>query len=306
MQNSEKCYIIIGAKGFIGAAVSGFLKKIGYQVFDVLRGEISGQQSDFAFLGNLNDYNGKQLVVIDFAYTSVPNSSFKDPIKDYSENLYNVIRHIEFVRQLPNAVYVYISSGGTVYGNACDHQPVLEDHANVPLSPYGITKLACERYVLMYKEVYNLNVRIVRPSNIYGPGQKPFRGQGLIATAIAKILQQEPIQVFGDGMQVRDYLYIDDFCRVISDIVDYGENGFIYNTGSGTGHTIIDILQHIGSILNEPLEIEYLPFRPFDVRYNVLNSQKVHQLNNWMPNTTLQKGLLQTVEWIKATGLVEA
>ncbi|HEX8333284.1 MAG TPA: NAD-dependent epimerase/dehydratase family protein [Segetibacter sp.] len=297
MNKSNSCFIIIGAGGFIGSQYSSYLKKNNCHVFDVFRGQISGIDSDFHFIAELLHLK-KHLIVIDFAYTSVPNSSFADPVKDYSENLYNVIRHLEFVKQLPNAEYVYISSGGTVYGNPETFKSIGENHTNIPLSPYGITKLSCEKYVLMYKEVYGLKAKIARPSNIYGPGQKPFRGQGFIATAIANILKQNLIQIFGNGQQVRDYLYIDDFCKVLNDIIEFGENGAVYNTGSGIGYTINEVVDNIKEQTNLSPNIEYLPSRPFDVNYNVLDSSKVSALNNWFPSTSLQRGLKTTIEWL--------
>jgi UDP-glucose 4-epimerase len=147
--------------------------------------------------------------------------------------------------------------------------------------------------------VYELDVKIVRPSNIYGPGQKPFRGQGIISTAIAKIINNQPLQVFGDGSQVRDYLYILDFCKVLYDIVSSGKNGKIYNTGSGVGYTIKEVLEQIQSALNASVTIESLPFRPFDVKYNVLDSSEVSSLSNWSPSVSLQDGLKSTIAWVQ-------
>ncbi len=141
----EFSFILIGAGGFIDSAFSNFLKHNNYQVFDVFRRQISGIESDFHFISDLLKTKYKHLIIVDFAYTSVPNSSFKDPVRDYSENLYNVIRHFEFVKQLPKATYIYISSGCTVYGNSDKHQPIDKSHSNTPLSPYGIIKLACEK-----------------------------------------------------------------------------------------------------------------------------------------------------------------
>ncbi|MDB5249642.1 MAG: NAD-dependent epimerase/dehydratase family protein [Segetibacter sp.] len=299
MKKDKVTFILIGAAGFLGSAFSNYLLQNKYKVYKILRGQISGIDSDFHLIAELLKIDDEKLIVVDFAYTSVPNSSSKDPVRDYSENLYNVIRHLEFVKQLPNATYIYISSGGTVYGNPGKHEPIKETYTNNPLSPYGITKLACEKYVLMYKENFGLDVKIVRASNIYGPGQRPFRGQGIIATAIAKALVNDTIQIFGDGSQVRDYLYIEDFCRVLYDVVEFGENGTIYNTGSGMGHTIKSVLENIERVLGNTLSVMYLPSRSFDVRYNVLDSSKVSILNNWSPAITLKEGISTTLEWIR-------
>lgn len=290
-------FVIIGAAGFLGSAFANYVAEKQCDVFKILRGQISGIESDFHLIAELLKIENK-LVVLDFAYTSVPNSSSKDPVKDYSENLYNVIRHLEFVRQLPNAEYVYISSGGTVYGNPVKHEPIREDHSNSPLSPYGITKLASEKYVLMYKEVYGLNVKIVRASNIYGPGQKPFRGQGFVATAIAKILLKQAIQIYGDGSQVRDYLYVEDFCIVLHDVITMGCNGEVYNLGSEIGKSLNEIIEIIKINTGENFYTEYLEARLFDVHYNVLDSSKVSKLNNWSFSTPLNYGIRKTIKWV--------
>ncbi|QQL50202.1 NAD-dependent epimerase/dehydratase family protein [Mucilaginibacter ginkgonis] len=290
-------FIIIGAAGFLGSTMTAYLKEKGFEVYEILRGQISGIELDFNFLSNLVKVTNNP-VVIDFSYTSVPNTSFQDPVKDYSENLYNVIRHLEFVKQLHNPTYVYISSGGTVYGNLDVNKAVDENYQNNPLSPYGITKLCCEKYVMMYNQVHNLKTKIIRPSNIYGPGQKPFRGQGIIANAIVKMLKGQPIQVFGNGDQVRDYLYVDDFTSAIFDVVIHGTDD-IYNIGFGRGYSINDLIAKIEKLLNIPFRIEQLPFRPFDVQYNVLDTSRLKSLNNWSPETNIDEGLNQSISWLK-------
>ncbi len=298
-------FLLIGGGGFIGKALSDFLDRKGFDVTAILRGQISNAANDHSLKDksyyNLLLENAKfnKNVVIDLAYTSVPGTSFSDPVKDFSENLYNVISHLEFARQLPNVTYVYISSGGTVYGNSAVTLPIKESSANNPLSPYGITKLACEKYVLMYKEVYGMDVRIVRPSNVYGNGQLPFRGQGFIATAIAKILGGETIQIFGDGGAIRDYLHVDDFSSAVMDVITYGSNGEVYNVGSGIGLSINEVLSEIGNhITGYPVNVDFLPLRPFDVAYNVLDNKKISEINSWQPSIAFPQGLSSTIAWI--------
>ncbi len=293
----KQTFVVIGAAGFLGSSFCKYLRNLNHNVFEILRGQISGIESDFNFLSKILKSNGNH-IVIDFSYTSIPNTSFQDPIRDYTENLYNVIRHLEFVKQLPNSLYIYVSSGGTVYGNPLRDKPVSEEHPNIPLSPYGITKLSCEKYVLMYREVHGVKTKIVRPSNIFGPGQKPFRGQGLIATAIAKMRQGHSIQVFGDGQHVRDYLFIDDFCEALYDIIKYGAND-TYNIGSGIGLSINQLLLEIAEAVGLPLSVERLPERPFDVRYNVLDVSKLRSLNNWRQCININEGISKSIKWLQ-------
>lgn len=238
--------------------------------------------------------------VIDFAYNSIPKTSFENPIDDFSENLLLVNRHLEVVKKLKGCRYIYISSGGTVYGNV-DPYPIDEMQQNFPVSPYGITKMACERYVKMYHHLYDMDVVIVRPSNLYGPGQKPFSGQGFIATAMGSAHISESINVYGDGSTVRDYLYIEDFCAGLLDVIIYGSNGEIYNIGSSSGKSLSEILSFISKMvekLDKHLKISYFPERRFDVQYNVLNNSKISRLNNWKVDTDLQSGLTKTWNWL--------
>lgn len=293
---SRPVYVLIGGRGFMGGAYATHLRRAGHDVLIVGRDD----GIDESTRGLLTSAPGRHCVVVDFAYTSVPNSSFSDPVRDFSDNLHNVLRHVEFAKQLPSATYVYVSSGGTVYGNSTAHAPIREDHRNVPLSPYGITKLACERYVLMYREVHGVDVRIVRPSNVYGPGQRPFRGQGIVATVLAQLLAGRRVQVYGDGSTVRDYLFIDDFCTALDVVIAAGGNGEIYNVGSSTGVSIAQLLDVMKGILDlTALDIERLPARPFDVRYNVLNSDKLMRLHHWRPNVRLDSGVARTAAWLR-------
>ncbi len=302
--------LIIGGNGFIGRNLTRYFTNAGDKVtvigrsvsYEPVAGESfysiqeTGLNLIAGYLNQSDDY-----VVIDLAYTSVPNTSFDDPVKDFSENLYNVIRHLEFAKRIPVAKYIYISSGGTVYGNVAS-SPINEDCSNFPLSPYGITKMACERYVNLYHQVHGLNTGIVRPANIYGPGQKPFRGQGFVSTALGLAYKGEPAHVFGDGTHERDYLFIDDFCDGLNDIIKHGQSGHIYNLGSAQGVSTNQVVARINDLLHNEqimLEVQHYPNRPFDVRSNVLDYSKVNALNGWRPKTTFNDGIAITQKWIR-------
>ncbi|WP_019429422.1 NAD-dependent epimerase/dehydratase family protein [Limnohabitans sp. Rim47] len=240
--------------------------------------------------------------VIYLAYNSVPKTSFEDPLRDIQENLPLAISLLSVLRDVPVKRLLYVSSGGTVYGPANLECLISELHSTHPISPYGITKLAIEKYCQMYARLFGIPVVIARPSNPFGPGQAPYRGQGFIATAIAKILQGEEIPVFGENGTVRDYLYIDDLCTALKILLDCEiEPGDIFNIGSENGMNNLEVLQSIAKATKIEFsnhKLNFLPARNFDVAYNVLNSEKIKALG-WRRMTSLGQGLVPTVKWVK-------
>ncbi len=239
--------------------------------------------------------------VVFLAYNSVPKTSFDDPLRDIQENLPLAISLLGVLREVPIKRLLYISSGGTVYGPTEKNTPIEEDHPTHPISPYGITKLAIEKYCRMYAELFGIPVVIGRPSNPFGPGQIPCRGQGFVATAIAKILRREEITIFGKCGTIRDYLYIDDLCAAMqllltSDIPP----GSIFNIGSEIGMNNIEVLQAVATTLGTTLSdvrIDFTAPRNFDVPYNVLSSAKLKSLG-WHATMPLDHGLARTIPWV--------
>jgi len=304
--------LLIGGTGFLGRAlIQYFLADDKNFIVSIGRSNLSITSDHFRnynisitnwdnIITELQEY--KNWVIIDLAYSSVPNTSFENPVHDFSENLGLINKHLTYAGKIDVLKYVYVSSGGTVYGTGSGQQN-REDDPNFPLSPYGITKMASERYVYMHYMHHGLNINIVRPSNVYGPGQLPFRGQGFIATALGLALKKDSIQIFGDGSVIRDYIYIKDVCTALSDIIHFGLPGEIYNIGSGNGVSLNELVGIVNVILNEEdlqLNIEYLPERKFDVQSNILNNGKLSRLNNWTLATPLDTGIRQTWEWIKS------
>lgn len=303
-------YILFGGDGFIGQHLQQALAGESDQIVIIgrkKRQELPANQLFYSVDEHSLDEIAaslspdKQYRIIDLAYATVPNTSFNDPVKDFSENLQNVINHLEFARNIRADKFIYISSGGTVYGNATDaHIP--ETAPNYPLSPYGITKMACERYVNLYHVLHGLPTLILRPSNVYGPYQAPFRGQGVIATALALVNKEQPLDLFGDGSIVRDFLYVDDFCAGFKELVQYAGNGEIYNIGYGAGHSIMEVITTINEVVaaeNKTLKISYKPERSFDVKRNVLDIRKLSALKGWQPATSLEEGIRKTWAWMK-------
>lgn len=307
---ADKPVCLIGGGGFIGSGLRRHLGARRIPAVILSRSPVPDARENEIHV-NLAEQSWEDIrtrlrrfeyaAIIDLAYASVPTSSFADPARDVAENLGGVLRHLELCAQLRTEKFVYVSSGGTIYGEG-EGRPHKEDDPLFPLSPYGITKLACERYVHLYHHIHRLPAVIVRPSNIYGPGQQPFRGQGIVSTAFGAAFEGRPVTVFGDGSSVRDYLFVDDLCEAIEAIVTQADAGSILNVGSGEGLKVIEILRMIDQLMHErggTLELAFEPPRPFDVHYNVLDVSRLHAIAPWRPRTALGNGLAQTRDWVE-------
>jgi len=238
-------------------------------------------------------------IIVHLAYATVPNTSFDDPLGDLQQNLAPAVRLFTETATHKKKL-ILVSSGGTVYGEATK-LPIPEDHPTRPISPYGVTKLTLENYAYLFAMTHGLQFVCVRPSNAYGPGQRPFVGQGFIATAMASAMKGESIKIFGRRGAVRDYLYITDLAEGIACLLSEGQPSQTYNLGSGQGMSNMDVIESLIPLLREfghELKVEHLPERPFDVKANVLDINKVSILTGWKPKVSFEQGLRSTYEWL--------
>lgn len=239
--------------------------------------------------------------VVDFAYSSVPQTSFDDPVSDVLDNLPFSVALIKMASERSLRKFLFISSGGTVYGHPV-RLPIDEEHPTNPLSPYGITKLAIEKYGLMYWRSKGLPFVAVRPGNPYGPGQLGRRGQGFVATVMQHVLDGAPVTIFGERGTIRDYIYVDDLVSGIVAALECADAGSILNIGAGVGVDNRQMLDAIGAVIQQEgrkLDIRVAPVRAFDVSANVLDSTKLREISGWQPEISLQQGLESSWTWIK-------
>ena len=177
-----------------------------------------------------------------------------------------------------NVKFVYFSSGGTIYGNRSTMQPFVETDEMAPISYYGWSKQMMENSILFKNRTEKLKYLIVRPSNPYGHGQNLHGKQGLVAVAIGKILEDKPVEVWGDGSAIRDYIYIDDLAKVFYQLIDKDVYNETVNLGSGRGYSVNDILAFLKIITKKDFKIVYENARPMDVSNMVLDTEKMQRL----------------------------
>ena len=152
-------------------------------------------------------------------HTTVPANSMDDNIYDVESNVLPFIKLMTYCQNKEIENFIYISSGGAIYGNPISSLPIDEQHSTNPISSYGITKLTCEKYLLMNKDFFRGNCVILRPSNIFGFGQKIVKPQGLIGHVQHSITNNKLLEIWGDGNNKKDYLYIDDFVEGVLNVV---------------------------------------------------------------------------------------
>lgn len=303
----SRATLVIGGGGFIGAHLVPKLLASGRKVTVVGRsaaphhalpeeaGYVSG---DFARLDLMRSLLGRHGEVVHLAYATVPNTSYDNPLADLLENLPPTVQLFSEVAERGSRLAL-ISSGGTVYGEAAS-LPISELHPTNPISPYGVTKLTLEKYAHLYAVTRKLDVVCVRPANAYGEGQRPFTGQGFVATAMASAMRGEPVRIFGARGAVRDYIHVEDIASGIASVLERGEAGETYNLGTGIGRSNLDVVEAIAPLMAEigrAVRVVHEPERPFDVRANVLDCTKLNIRTGWKPSVSFGEGLLRTREW---------
>jgi UDP-glucose 4-epimerase len=296
---------LIGGNGFIGSHLAPLLEASGRELTVVGRSTAPARKLPPRVKYVRGDYGDQQLLgeliaqadeLIDLAYATVPQTSFADPMYDLHANLPPSVAMLRSASERGLRRVVLISSGGTVYGEARS-LPITEEHPTVPMSPYGITKLTIEKYGLMYHRLKRLPVVIVRPGNAFGPGQTPETGQGFVATAIARILANRGVTIYGREGTVRDYVHVADLARGVAAALDHGEPGSVYNIGTGVGKSNLDLLKSIEPLASRSgrgIDVRFEELRGFDVPANVLDSAKLTAISGWKPSIPFEVGIEET------------
>ena len=224
-------------------------------------------------------------------------TSVADPAFDANTNIIGTINLLQCCIKTNVKKFMFASTGGAVYGEQ-NYFPADENHPTSPCSPYGISKLAVEKYLFFYKFQYNFNYTVLRYANIYGPRQNSKGEAGVVAIFTTKLLANEQPVINGTGKQTRDYVYVGDVVKanlttLKDDVCD------IYNVGTGKETDVNELFNKLNLLSGSNKEEKHGPPAPGEQMRSVITSGKLFKKFNWKPSTILEEGLKATVEFFK-------
>jgi UDP-glucose 4-epimerase len=299
--------LLIGGNGFLGRALARALARAGREVYVLSRSAVPGQRGGITFHRASQDdadavatLLGRCGTVVHLASTTTPGSSARNPSVDTEENLLPATRFAEAMSAIPPDRLLFVSSGGAIYGNP-DRLPADESLVPRPLSYHAAGKVALEALFTAFAHANGISLAILRPSNIYGPGQPLRGGFGLVRTLLEKALREETVEMWGDGTAMRDYLFIDDFVEACTRLTDNPRITGVFNAGSGTGTSIRDLITLVAQVTGRVPEIVERPARGTDVRAIVLDCARLRAVAAWTPTVALEEGVDRTWKWLQAT-----
>jgi UDP-glucose 4-epimerase len=312
--NAKLRCLVLGGCGFIGShIVDGLLEK-GYKVliFDkenVNTKNISHNLNNVELIeGDFANENDMRMAIKDIDYifhfigTTLPQSSTQNPIYDIESNVISTIKMLEIAKTDNVKKIIFASSGGTIYGIP-QQIPISEDHATNPICPYGISKLMIERYLHLYYHLYGLDYVSLRFSNAYGERQDPNGSQGAIAVFLGNIIKGNPINIWGDGKVVRDYIYVRDIVLSCLKAIEMKENKYhVFNIGSGNGISLNQLIAILKETIRKDIQVRYTVGRKIDVPVNILDVRLARDILGWQPTVSFEGGLRSTLEYFQELG----
>ncbi len=305
--------VVLGGGGFIGTNLCRRLADSGHRV------RAFGRRQPFAdglsgvewHAGDFNDTASVAAaiesfdVVFHLIHATMPQAADLDIQGDVRNNVLPSIALLEQCHRAGTKRVVFASSGGTVYGNA-RQIPTPETAPTDPICAYGISKLAIEKYLALFEHRFGLGFRVLRIANPYGPFQFALKNQGVIAALIGRALRDEPVEIWGDGSVVRDFVFAEDVAdALIAAATDQGDER-VFNIGGGQGRSLRDIVAAIEHAMGKRLRLEWKPARALDVPVSVVSVERAARVLHWVPATPFESGLERTIAWATATAALPA
>lgn len=304
--------LVLGGSGFLGShIVDKFLaEKHDVTVYDLYperfrrspRG-IKFVTGDFGNVGALGEliatgFDG----VVHCVSTTTPKSSNESPEFDIQSNVIGTLNLLDICVRQKIGKLIFLSSGGTVYGDIGDLDLVDESHAVRPMCSYGVSKLSIEHYLDVYRHLRGLDYVALRLSNPYGERQSPLRALGALTVFLHRTLKKQSVEIWGDGTVTRDFIYVGDVANAVYLATTKPVSG-VFNVGTGTGLSLRQILHEIAKVVGREPSVTWLPSRSFDVPRIVLDAKKLKAVTDWQCQTTIEDGVAITADWLRTADI---
>ena len=301
--------LVTGGAGFIGSHVADRLLADGHTV-DVVDNLSTGRRERVNAAARLFvcDLRSARLdgafaaarpeAIVHLAAQAAVPRSVADPRFDASVNVLGTLAVLDAARRVAVRRVVYISTGGAVYGDT-DVLPTPEDHPTRPASPYGVSKLAGERYLECWAGLTGTPTLTLRLANIYGPRQDPQGEAGVVAIFTARLLDGAECVVNGDGEQTRDYVYVEDVADAAARALANPDATGVVNIGTGVATSVNDLYRRLARQVGVTRPARHAPARPGEQRKSLLDAARAKALLGWTATTPLDAGLAKTVAYFR-------
>src|SRR5580658_6933071 len=300
--------LVLGGSGFLGSHIVDRLvaEKHDVVVYDLYTERyrrtpkgVTLITGDFGNVGALDEVISTGFdSIIHCVSTTTPKSSDESAAFDIQSNVIGTVRLMDVCVRHRVGKLVFLSSGGTVYGNVGDVPTIPESHAVEPICSYGVSKLSIERYLSVYQHPHGLNYVSLRLSNPYGERQSPHRALGALTVFLHRTLTKQPIEIWGDGSVVRDFIYAGDVASAVFQAT-VGPLKGVFNVGTGTGTSLRQLLAEIARTIDLEPQVKWLKSRPFDAPRVVLDCSKLRTATEWKCLTGIREGISRTADWLR-------
>jgi len=300
--------LVTGGAGFIGSHLADALIEHGHQVV-IIDNLVTGQRQNINpktkfYEADIRGGNIAEIfqaerfdAVFHQAAQMDVRHSVADPRYDAEVNILGTLNILQNCQKTEVKKFLFASTGGAIYGEQVAF-PADEQHPCWPSSPYGVTKLACERYIYFFGMQYGLKYALMRYANVYGPRQNPHGEAGVVAIFCQRMLKGEQPIINGDGKQTRDYVYVGDVVAANLAALDYPHNDY-FNVGTGVETDVNVVFDRINEALGANCKEAHGPAKPGEQLRSVLTYAKAKKLLAWEPKVNVTEGLQKTARWFR-------
>ncbi len=301
--------LLTGGAGFIGSNIADAYIKAGHSVW-VVDNESTGNRENVnphAYYQQLDIVHKQALehlfeqtrfdIINHHAAQIDVRRSVADPHFDCAVNITGTLNLLELARQYKVKKIIFSSSGGTVYGEC--RKPATELNPTEPHCPYGVSKLAAEKYIKTYNENHGLRYTIFRYGNVYGPRQDPYGEAGVVAIFSKLLLEGKKAIIFGNGKQTRDFVFVGDVVRANLLALNSGHNQVI-NIGTQKETSVNQLFQAMAKIVGYQKPAVKKPARTGELQRSVLNIQLAKKILRWTPQRSIEEGLRETIDYFRS------